>query len=112
MSGVSPKASVWQDAVAESSSASLNKAIFMHVDSSANYFPRVPNYVVAVTGMNAPKGWDPYGGGSIYNASSTGFDLYFWNSGQGAAFANKNGWKINYLGYTSKLTIRTAELVY
>jgi len=109
MSGVSPKASVWQDAVAESSSASLNKAIFMHVDSSANYFPRVPNYVVAVTGMNAPKGWDPYGGGSIYNASSTGFDLYFWNSGQGAAFANKNGWKINYLGYTTPTNCKIGD---
>ena len=105
MSGVSLADSKWKDAADQLSSKSLNKAIYIDVDSSANFFPRVPNYVVAVTGMGAPHGWDPYGGGSLYKATATGFRLYLWNSGKAAAYANKNGWQVNYLGYTSECTL-------
>jgi hypothetical protein len=54
-----------------------------------------PNYVVALSGMDAPHGWDPYGGGSLYQASATGFRLYLWNSGKVGRSVGRSvgGWK-------------------
>jgi hypothetical protein len=81
----------------ETNKDTSDKALFISVDTTASKLQGTPAYVTSITGSS--HHWMVTGGGSVYDATSTGFKVYL-DKAASPADAKKYNWRVNYLAVT------------
>jgi hypothetical protein len=88
----------WQQYFVQAGVVTAGSGIFVDVDTSSAGFTTTPIYITSIGG--AGYHWGTTGATSIYAPTPTGFRVYIRfpdGSSLTPAFANQNGWHINWI---------------